>query len=1120
MASDGNASDRSAGSPEDLDRDLTALDDRLRSGTTPPAAASPGAVTVESSGEEFLKLKACVELLDRAWPRNAAASRPADLPARIGRFEIEKVLGYGGFGIVYLAHDPLLQRQVALKVPRLHSLVDENLRERFHREARAAAALDHPNIVPIHDTGSDGGVWFLASAYCPGPNLGEWLKAQPSPVCPRLAARLLADLAGAVHYSHTQGVLHRDLKPENVILAPQPPGTPGGEDLPFVPRLTDFGLARLLGDNARETAASLILGTPLYMSPEQITGAHDEIGPGTDVYSLGVMLYALLVGRPPFQSESIADILEQARCSDPVPLRRLRRDIPRDLETICLKCLEKSPADRYPSARDLYDDLERFLRGEPIQACPPQWWNIAIKWGQRRPLAAALAALAAAVVIAGPAVLISHNRQLSSLTASLSNSLRETQDWQKEAESHQKSAEAAARAAEGERDAADAARQKADRHSRELAKLTYASSVRLADQAFRNGDIRQCRAHLETAFRQTTAERPPGLEWNFLDYQTRATHRNLGTPLEYFTSVAFAPAGGLVAAGGTAGYVQLIDVSTGAVRTLLSTPHLVVRAVAFDRRGDRLAVGGDDGTISIWNVGTGALVSRSPWRMDGLAGLAWAGDDAWIAAAGGPAGVRLWKIDSEEESLELEMHPAIATCIAASHDGRLLAVGDHDGSVRLCEYPGWTSRPLIDDRGGTKITALAFTHAGGHLAIGDNNAVVTVYRLSGEKPSAVFSLHRRDDMRSLAFSPRDDRLVLLEKFGTIEVFTLTPGKSAKLAPRYQHGWLAHEDRGTQVACSPDGKQIVSVGRGSDRPRLWSSSARPAVIALPLDAVDGGDLCELAFTPESGRLILAGPQVACWSFRPPKLDCTLGTAPSRYDRIAVSNDGRWMAAENQALKAVELWNLGCSSTTPEWSLADQRADRLFFSPNGNELAIVDWRNDRVVVVDRHDGQRLHALPARQCHDAAYSPEGRFLATDDRDDVVVWEVGSWSAAYRLRGHLSTIRSLAFSGDGRWLASAGDDREVRLWRVADWTWERTLTGQRRELRYLQFTPDSRSLLVRDLDENITVWHVATGLEMCLLSNAANGRAAQFALSPNGAWLAVRREDGRVEVRKVRDE
>jgi tetratricopeptide (TPR) repeat protein len=312
-------------------------------------------------------------------------------------------------GIVYKARDTRLGRLVALKVPRAEALADSVTRTRFQTEARAAAGLDHPNLVPIYEAGEAGSVCFIASAYCPGITLAAWLKRHTEPVPAAAAAALVATLADAVHHAHIRGILHRDLKPANVMLSPLHPSessTAPADLASAVPKILDFGLAKQLSAAADRssgvgpTVTGQILGTPCYMAPEQ-AGSKADIGPPTDVYALGAILYEFLTLRPPFAGGSILEILEQVRSIEPVPPCRLRFRVPRDLETICMKCLRKEPGRRYASARDLADDLRRFQDGTPIRARPVGTGERLIAWCRRSPRVAALLAALVFVFAAG-----------------------------------------------------------------------------------------------------------------------------------------------------------------------------------------------------------------------------------------------------------------------------------------------------------------------------------------------------------------------------------------------------------------------------------------------------------------------------------------------------------------------------------------------------------------------------------------------------------------------------------------------------------------------------------------------------------------------------------------------
>jgi serine/threonine-protein kinase len=293
-------------------------------------------------------------------------------------YAVESVLGQGGMGVVYRARHLRLNRTVALKMLLAGPFALPQERERFRREAEAVARLRHANIVQVYDSGELDGRPFFTMEYIEGGTLSQ--KLTGTPLAAREAATLMATLADAVGAAHASGIIHRDLKPGNVLL------TADG-----VPKIADFGLARQVGE-AGLTYSGVAMGTPSYMAPCQAAGKSSEIGAATDVYALGAILYECLTGRPPFRGESAAATIVQVLHDDPVPPAQLNHWVPRDLETICLKCLEKDPRRRYASAAALADDLRRFGRGETIVARPAGWLEQAAKWARRRPTAAALLA--------------------------------------------------------------------------------------------------------------------------------------------------------------------------------------------------------------------------------------------------------------------------------------------------------------------------------------------------------------------------------------------------------------------------------------------------------------------------------------------------------------------------------------------------------------------------------------------------------------------------------------------------------------------------------------------------------------------------------------------------------
>jgi eukaryotic-like serine/threonine-protein kinase len=342
------------------------------------------------------------------------AAPPSAEPPPIPGYEVEEELGRGGVGVVYRAHHLRLGRTVALKMLLAGPYARPEERERFQREAQALAALSHPNIVQVHEVAELDGQPYFTMEYLEGGSLAAKLSGTPLP--PRETAGLSATLAGAVEAAHRSGIVHRDLKPANVLLAAD--GTP---------KITDFGLARRLEDGAGLTRTGFPVGTPSYMAPEQAKGEARAIGPAVDVYALGAILYELLTGRPPFRAETPTETVHQVIYHDPAPPSRLNARVPRELETICLKCLEKDPRRRYPTARALADDLRAWLAGRPIAARRVRVAERAWLWCRRKPAVAALAAAVALAVVGGTAATIAvqaaANRRLDHKNAELSDAL-------------------------------------------------------------------------------------------------------------------------------------------------------------------------------------------------------------------------------------------------------------------------------------------------------------------------------------------------------------------------------------------------------------------------------------------------------------------------------------------------------------------------------------------------------------------------------------------------------------------------------------------------------------------------------------------------------------------------
>ncbi len=470
-----------------------------------------------------------------------------------GDYELLTEIARGGMGVVYRARQNKLNRIVALKMILAGQFASEEDVQRFYTEAAAAALLDHPGIVPVYEVGEHQGQHFFSMGFVEGTSLAARITSGPLP--PREAAALLKLIAEAIAYAHSKGVIHRDLKPANVLL-----------DLQGTPKVTDFGLAKNMESESGLTRTGSVMGTPSYMPPEQAGGANDQVGPRSDVYSLGAMLYCLLTGRPPFQAANPLDTLLQVMTTEPVPPRQLNPQVPKDLETICVKCLQKDPSRRYESATALAADLGRYHRGEPIHARSISRSERTWRWCKRNPVVASLTAAVALVLVLGTAI--------SSYFA---------------LHAHRSSVQADERTHE--------ALENLDRAE----VMIYSQQIAGAQSAITLGDATRARELLDACRWDLRGWEHDHLFTVLSDGPKTSTFGGSGAPPTCTTISADVST---IAFGHEDGTIRIWSSSTGKETCTLSHDS-PVRAVALSPDGKRLASSGDNGNIKLWNVDAG-----------------------------------------------------------------------------------------------------------------------------------------------------------------------------------------------------------------------------------------------------------------------------------------------------------------------------------------------------------------------------------------------------------------------------------------------------------------------------------------------------------------------------------
>ena len=572
---------------------------------------------------------------------------------QIGRYQIVRELGRGGMGVVYLARDPELDRLVALKcLP--PSLAEAGSRlGRFEVEGRLLARQQHPNIVQVHEAGEDQGRPYLVMEYVDGPSLHRHLDGRPME--PRAAAGLLETLARAVEHAHRNSILHRDLKPANVLLVNGGVGNGASSNPPLTPKITDFGLATTLETSIALTRTGEVLGTPVYMAPEMAAASRDTVGPAVDVYGLGAILYETLTGRPPFVGVSPVFILMEVQFVDPVTPRQLNAQVPRDLETICLRCLQKEPARRYASAEALADDLHRFLTGQPIVARPSGPVERAVKWARRHPGALAVWLTVATALLVVLAVVLAYNFVLS-----------------------------------GQRDEAVAlgsaeksARKKVESQRTELEGQLIDASAALGLTAEVRNDLPLAALWFATAAQQAKAdperERLNRLRWQAYTAASPTPWRTIRLPEGPDPDALIVHPEGrwLISAQGKAW--RLWDM-TAERQTPWPEGANNVRSAAWHPDGHSLVVGTEDGTARLAPFPTGAATAS--WKLGGPIRCTAFSRDGRFLALGGERFLIVRLAEKDRPAQELEHpHPVIAAFFSPS--GMRVATLSQNHEVRV-----------------------------------------------------------------------------------------------------------------------------------------------------------------------------------------------------------------------------------------------------------------------------------------------------------------------------------------------------------------------------------------------------------------------------------------------------
>lgn len=1012
-------------------------------------------------------------------------------PRPFGHFQLESLLGTGTYGAVFRAVDLELDRAVAVKVAWPAVLLDPEASRRFVEEPKTVAALEHPGIVRVYDSGNIEMARYIALELIEGPTLAEWAKAQDQvPVA--VALQVVQRVAEALGYAHRHGIVHRDLKPSNILLRSIPSGS---DSLTFVPVVTDFGLARrqTISDATNATATHAILGTDRYMSPEQASGLAKEVGSESDVFSLGVILYELLAGRRPFDGESGEAIRAQIQRDDPPKLRPWRKSVHRDIETIVFKCLEKSARHRYANAGELADDLRRFQSHEPIRARPASALTKAWKFARRRPLlvASTAAGIVGAIVVSALMGAVIEDRR---------SAARELA-----------AAKAAAVAAEG-----------MERQHQ------YATMILSAAKAQSRGNRADAIRYLRECSDLATPPVRRGIEWNLLSATVNHVDQVLRANFGGVRTVRFSPSGDLMICGGSDSRLIFWDTATWKPRRSVFNSGRAIKSAEFSADGSLLAVGGENGRLVVHRLADEAIIYDEKLIDGRVFDIAWLGD-AHQFAAGGEDGV-LWVVDPSKkearksgplepsrEAREVDPdHPNEIVSLAYLAERDLIAVLKAPCEVVLID-PKTLSVEQSWHREITFRSVGAMCRARrkeDYLVLAAARELIVIDSVQGTI-KANFSFTQI--VEELQFCDASGTLVACCRDGSAHAWSIVDILAGRADQ--SHSVMGHGSRALTVGISADGHWIATGGRDGTV-RLWNRdpSGYASEIELPHQAL-------VAEFSACGRWMALGCRTADGQALLEVFDVNTGRKLWKSDLSVVSDrvpdEGAhpWFPfafhprisemALSRGPGGFETRDCETGEVLKSYSTNADAWRAIQYTADGNSFLV--GRPPRAAIID----------PLISGVEQPY-PDFRRLVSLASSAGELWLTGSSPSDFALRRSLKgpvlrrlgptsgMIETVALSADGRWLAAGGLPLEVYLWDLQGSKPAYRLVGHDGTIQSVRFTPDGNTLLSLGSDGLLKLWHVPTRSELLTIGSGAD-QVQCFGLHPSGQLLVLGTKQGK---------
>jgi len=1002
------------------------------------------------------------ETLTTPLPQPPPSSAESSPLGSFGEYELLEEIARGGMGVVYKARQRKLGRTVAVKMILAGPLAGKEFVQRFRTEAAAAAILQHPNIVAIHDVGVHEGHHYFSMDYVEGQSLSQLVGQQP--LSPAKAARYVALIAEAIHYAHERGILHRDLKPSNVLI-----------DSNDQPRITDFGLARRLDGESSLTISGQVLGSPNFMPPEQAGAKRGKVGRPSDVYALGGILYYLLTARAPFQAESLEGIITQVLNAEPVSPRLLNPSIPKDLETITLKCLDKEPSRRYQTAQELADELGRVLHHEPIRARPITQPEKLWRWCRRKPALATALGLALAALVIGLA----------------------TTSWQwRRAE----------RLAESERQGRIAGQ-------RQL----YVATMNLAQAAWEQNHVSRAKQLLEDT--ATAPER--GFEWYYWQRQMHQELKALRGHSGPILAVAYSPDGQRIATGSADHTAKVWDAETGKELFPLKGHTAPVQSVAFSPVGQRIVTASWDKTARVWDATTGKLLHILEGHRKEIFSVAVSTNGQRIATGSLDHTARIWDATTGNSLLEFTNHAHGVWAVAFSPDGQRVVSGSWDKTARVWDANSKKELAVLANQSDAVFSA-AFSPDGQSIVTGGKGGTVRLWDAWSGALRQTFDGHQRP-VFSVSFSPDGRRIISGSDDQTARVWDAANGKLLRILK-------GHGSRIGSVAYSPDGQRIITGGgavrvspNGEDvdftvgddnAAKVWD-----AIESREMNTLKANDapVMSVDFSPD-GKLIASGSldgAARIWDLGSGR-ELWVHTNNAMVRSVAFFPDGRRMVTGCWDHNAT-VWEV---PTGKELFPLEGHTERLFsvaVSPDGYWIATGSWdstvrlweaASGRHVSIFRGHGARVYPV--------AFSRDSRRIVSGGGDGVArVWDVESRMERLPLeqKQHRGPIWSVAFSHNDRRIVTGSHGLSATVWDATTGEEQMTLDGHTAHMHAAVFSPDDSRILTASGDHTAKLWDSTTGQELLTLRGHTES-VFSAVFSPDGQRIVTGSGDGTVKV------